>query len=110
MTIESQGLRAVLSATPGGVAVRVKVVPGASRTRVAGVLGDRLKLTVAAPPSGGRANGAVCRVLGELFAVSPRVVQIVAGHGKPQKTVEITGLTLCGAMELLAKALAEPKG
>ncbi len=100
----------MLSATPGGVAVRVKVVPGASRTRVAGILGDRLKLTVAAPPSGGRANEAACRVLSELFGVSQRHVQIVAGHGQPQKTVEIAGVALCRAVELLAKALAEPRG
>lgn len=108
--MEAQGLRAVLSTTPGGVAVRVKVVPGSSRTRVVGILGDRLKLTVAVPPSGGRANEAVCRVLSELFAVSQRQVQIVAGHGQPQKIVEITGIALCRAVELLAKALAEPKG
>ena len=34
----------------GGVELTVKVVPGASRTRVAGVWGTALKLAVAAPP------------------------------------------------------------
>ena len=36
--------------------IRVKAVPGAKREEIAGALGDRLKIRVAQPPEGGRAN------------------------------------------------------
>ncbi|MGB9626422.1 MAG: DUF167 domain-containing protein, partial [Phycisphaerae bacterium] len=49
--------------TPGGVEVAVKVVPGSSRDRIMGVLGDALKIAVAAPPEKGKANQAVIEVL-----------------------------------------------
>ena len=47
----------------------VKVVPGASRDRVAGMLGDALKVQVSAPPEAGKANKAVLRVLAEFLNV-----------------------------------------
>ena len=49
-----------------GWEVRVKVVPGAKQEGVAGVLGDRLKVRVRAPPEDGRANAAVCALVQRL--------------------------------------------
>jgi uncharacterized protein (TIGR00251 family) len=67
------------------------VVPGASRSGIAGVLGDRLKIRVAAPPEGGRANRELVRLLGEWLGV--RDVEIVAGLSSAEKTVRISGLS-----------------
>ena len=83
----------------------MKVVPGASRSNIDGVLGDRLKIAVAAPPEGGKANKAVCELLAKLFAVSKRDVVIVSGQTQPLKTVEIIGISLCKATEVLAKSI-----
>ena len=47
----------------------MKVVPGASRTRLAGQLGDALKVAVAAPPEAGKANAALIELLAQVFAV-----------------------------------------
>lgn len=69
----------------------IKVVPGASRTEVAGVLGDRLKVRVAAPPEGGKANRALVEVLSRWLGV--RDVEIVAGHSSAEKTVRVSGLS-----------------
>lgn len=75
----------------GSIELRIKVVPGASRTEIAGVLGDRLKVRVAAPPEGGKANRAVVELLQEWLGASD--VEIVAGSGNAQKTVRIRGIS-----------------
>ncbi len=95
----------VLEVTGDGVTVRVKVVPGASRTKLAGTLGDRLKLMVAAPPEGGKANRAVCELLTQVFDVTPRDVAVTHGHTSPQKTVTVAGLTLGAAAQRLNRAI-----
>ena len=83
--------------------MQIKVVPGASREGIAGWLGERLKVRVAAPAQGGRANQAVCALLAEAIGVPVRHVGISAGHASPEKTVEIAGVSL----ELVAARLPE---
>lgn len=73
------------------VLVPVKVVPGASRSRVVGVLGDRIKVSVAAPPERGAANEEVVRVLARRLGVPASAVRVVGGHGDPRKTVAVAG-------------------
>ena len=72
--------------------VRVKAVPGASRDAIAGVLGDRLKVRVSAPPEGGKANKAICAVVAAALSVRPRLVSIESGHGSAEKTLRIAGV------------------
>ncbi len=81
-----------LRETPNGVEMTVKVVPGASRDRVAGVLGDALKVAVSAPPEKGKANQAVIEILAKALGVKRNAIQIVAGHTQPRKTVLIVGV------------------
>jgi len=72
------------------VELDVKVVPGASRTEIVGPLGNRLKIRVAAPAEGGKANRALVKVLSEWLGT--RAVEIVAGVSGPEKTVRVLGL------------------
>ena len=74
----------------GGIELALKVVPGASRPGIAGVLGDRLKVRVAAPPQRGKANREVVALLRDWLGV--RDVAIVAGHGRPEKIARVAGL------------------
>jgi uncharacterized protein (TIGR00251 family) len=83
----------ILRDTPAGVEVTVKVVPGSSRDRIAGVLGDALKVAVSAPPEKGKANKAVIEVLAKALGVKRNAIQILTGHTQPRKTLRITGLT-----------------
>jgi hypothetical protein len=91
-----------ITSTASGVEFAVKVVPGASRTRIIGLLGGALKLAVAAPPEGGKANEAVVELLAKAVGVKRGHVAIAAGHTQPQKRIAITGCTA----ETLYAALA----
>jgi len=69
------------------------VVPGASRDRVAGLLGVRLKVTVARPAHGGQANRAVAELLARTLQLKARDVLLVAGQARPEKTFLLRGLS-----------------
>ncbi len=77
-----------------GKAVRllVKAVPGARRDEIVGMLGDRLKVRVSAPPEGGKANEAICALIAGALGVRARDVCVVAGRTRAEKTVEISGV------------------
>ena len=78
---------------PGGVVVPVKVVPGASRDRVVGVLGDALKVATSAAPEKGKANAAVANLLSVALDVDSRSVKLVSGASAPRKEFFVAGLT-----------------
>lgn len=75
----------------GGFVIAVKAVPGASRDQIAGALGHRLKVRISAPPEGGKANNAICRLIAAAVGVRPRDVAIHSGHSSAEKQVRITG-------------------
>lgn len=74
------------------VTLKIKVVPGSSRDRVVGRLGDAIKLQVSSPPEGGKANAAVIAVLAEYLDLPARQISIASGHSRPRKTIVIDGL------------------
>lgn len=88
-------------ATPSEVRLAIKAVPGARRDEIVGMLGDRLKVRVAAPPEGGKANAAICALIAAALGVKPRQVEVVSGHGSAEKTLRVTGVDQEKARELL---------
>ena len=70
----------------------VKVVPGASRSRISGRYGDGLKIQVSAPPERGKANEAVIKLLAEALGVKPAQIDLISGQTQPRKTFRINGL------------------
>lgn len=78
-----------LKADGNAVLLSVKVVPGASRTCYQGVLGDRAKIAVAAPPEKGKANKAVVALLAKLLNAPVRNISVVSGITSMRKTVRI---------------------
>ena len=72
--------------------VSVKVVPGASRDRVVGRYGGAIKVQVAAPPEGGKANKAVLALLADALGVRPNQVRLVRGATQSRKVVEVDGV------------------
>ena len=86
-----------IRAIDGGVQFAVKVVPGAARDRIVGPYGDALKVQVAAPPEGGKANARLCEILAEALGVPMRAVAVTTGHQNPHKVVAVRGLAVADA-------------
>jgi len=75
------------------VRFQVKVVPGASRNRVAGRYGEGVKVQVMAPPEKGRANEAVLEVLAEWLGVRPGQIRVESGQTQPRKKILVDGVS-----------------
>lgn len=80
-------------AAPGMSRIRVKVVPKAAADRIAGWVGDAVKVRVTAPPERGKANAAVLKLLAAALGVSRENVRLIAGEASAHKVVEIHGLS-----------------
>ncbi len=93
---------AYLAEIPGGIRIAVKAVPGASRDQIAGPLGERLKIKVAAAPEDGKANDAICRLLAQELGLAPRCVEIETGHTRPEKLIRVMGISCAQATAKLA--------
>ena len=76
---------------PGGVRLEILVQARASRTRVAGEHGGRLKVQLAAPPVDGEANAALVAFLAEALGVRRAYVSIERGASGRRKTVLVHG-------------------
>jgi uncharacterized protein YggU (UPF0235/DUF167 family) len=98
---EETGLPPFARPSAGGLRIEVKVVPGARRPGIAGPLGGRLKVRVAELPEGGRANAAVERLIAAWLGAAE--ARVVAGHGRPQKTVEVRGVSAIPPALLVAR-------
>ena len=88
-----------------GVLIRIKAVPGAKREQIAGLLGDRLKVKVSAPPEAGKANKAICAIIAKQLGLKPGAVEVVKGKSNPEKTIRIAGIT---APEARARLSLDP--
>jgi len=82
-----------LRETAAGVSFSVRVQPRASRTAIVGVMGDALKVTVAAPPVEGKANEALIRFFAELLEVPRSSVEMVSGGSSRNKVVRVAGVS-----------------
>jgi len=83
--------------------LKVKAVPGASRSEIVGRLGEALKVRVAAPPEGGKANREILELLAERLGLPAASVTLVSGAASPAKVVELRGVT---AEQACARLLA----
>ncbi len=75
-----------------GTLIHLKVVPGASRSEVAGVTGNRLRVRVSAPPERGKANDALLKLLARRLGVRRADLALARGASNPAKTVHVRGL------------------
>jgi len=85
-------VREPIQASESGFRLRLRVLPRASKSELAGIRGDALCIRLTAPPVEGAANQALLRFLAERLGVSPAAVRIITGLTSRQKLVEVEGL------------------
>lgn len=90
------------------VSLRVHVQPRASRTRLAGMYGEALKLCLASPPVDGKANEAAISFFAALFKVPRAAVTIAGGESSRDKRLVISGITLEQAEAILNPLVQQP--
>jgi hypothetical protein len=73
----------------GGSRLRLRVSAGASRSRILGIHGGALKLSVKAPPERGKANREVRALVAEALGLAASEVELVAGETSPDKVVRL---------------------
>ena len=64
--------------------------PGAKRTTLAGLYGNKLKIALASPPVDGKANDALVQFLAKKLEVPRKQVTITHGQTNRRKLLEIT--------------------
>lgn len=87
------------------VVLALHVQPGAGRTAIVGRHGNALKVRVAAPPEGGRANRACVGLLSESFGVAESQVELVGGATSRAKRFRISGVDVSAFRRLLEQAV-----
>lgn len=94
-----------LKEVEGGVSIEIVVQPRASRTRLVGEHGDRLKLQITAPPVDGEANAAIVDYFSSIFRIPKRDVEIASGLTGKRKMVRLVGVDGETAERLLASKI-----
>lgn len=72
--------------------LRIKAVPGASRSEIVGRLGPALKVRVAAPPEGGKANREVLALVAAKLGLAEARVTLVSGQSAAAKVLSVRGV------------------
>ena len=77
------------SPTRQGYILRLTVVPGAQRTQVVGLHGDRLKVRLAAPPEKGAANQELIAFLARALGLPKSSLKLTLGAQSRTKVVTV---------------------
>ncbi|MGI6457486.1 MAG: DUF167 domain-containing protein [bacterium] len=74
-----------------GVILAVRVTPRASQSKIQGVQGEELKITLNAPPADGQANRELFRLLAKVFSLPKSSVVLLRGETSRSKQVLLSG-------------------
>ena len=90
-----------LETRKGGVYLRFRVQPRASKNEVAGTVGGSLKIKLTSPPVDGAANDALIRFISKKLAISRSEISILSGKKSRNKGLKITGISACDVIKRL---------
>ena len=96
-----------------GASFAVRVQPRASKTALAGILGEGadavLKVALAAPPVEGKANEALVSFFADLFDVPRSSVSVLSGAQSRNKVLRVQGATAAAIAARLEAELERAK-
>ncbi|MEZ6121922.1 MAG: DUF167 family protein [Planctomycetaceae bacterium] len=69
--------------------LQIRLTPRSSKDQVLGLMGDRLKISITAPPVDGKANAHLIKYLAKQFQVPRSQVTVISGDTTRDKTVQI---------------------
>ncbi len=72
--------------------INIKVEPRSSKSGIAGIYGDGLKVKLTSPPVEGRANKELIEVLAKEFGIKKKDVEIISGKKSKNKIVKLIGV------------------
>ena len=93
-----------IEARDGGVLLRVRVQPKASREAISGTV-EAIKVSLTAPPVEGEANAALIALVAKRVGLPKGVVRLVSGEKSREKALFLPGVTV----ETVRAALLERK-
>lgn len=94
-----------VSPSRGSVTFKVRVVPRAGRTEIAGIRGDALLVRLAAAPVDGAANEALLEVLASALDRPRRDLSIASGERSRDKRVSVAGMSVDAVTAALSAIL-----
>ncbi|MFN5623580.1 MAG: DUF167 domain-containing protein [Planctomyces sp.] len=105
MRLSEQDVSAAVSAHADGAVVRFHVQPGARRTALCGLHGERIRAAVAEPPEKGRATDAVLRLLADSLKRPVSAITLLRGQSSRQKDLLVSGVTVSEVVTQLHRLL-----
>ncbi len=85
--------------------IDIKVVPGSSKTKIAGMLGDAIKVNVAAAPEKGKANKELVKFLAKTLDIPKSGITIVSGEKDQRKVLRLADFSADAVFEIIADFL-----
>ncbi|MDO8735754.1 MAG: DUF167 domain-containing protein [Thermoleophilia bacterium] len=97
----------MLSGTPDGTLLLVRVSPGARKSEIMGEAGGRLRIRLQAPPVEGKANRELARFIARELGLKKNRVSLVSGERSREKTLLLQGVSSPEVRERLKSILEE---
>jgi uncharacterized protein (TIGR00251 family) len=91
-----------IQACSDGVLLHCWIQPRASKSRIAGIYDNRIKIAVAALPADGAANSELCKFLAKKLQVGATQITLIKGSSSRRKTVKVSGISVSNLCSLLA--------
>jgi len=89
----------------GGAHLAIRVQPRASRSRIAGLHGEAIKVQLTAPPVEGKANKALIALLAKLLRLPKGAITVARGETGRDKVLRFEGVTCVELAERLGAHL-----
>lgn len=77
---------------PNEIILSIHAQPGAKRSNIVGLYGDKLKIAIATPPVDGKANKALIAYIAKILEIPKSKLKIISGESSREKRIRIHGI------------------